>query len=140
MIALLALHGEARADAPECDVSVTTLNFPAYDPSAPFDDTGVSTISIDCNKERKLEIGLYTSDQCTQRYLRGPQNTRMNYQLYQDAGYQIVWGTKKPKCGDVVDIDEKMTAVRVTVYGRVPRQQTVVAGTYTDTVTVEVDF
>lgn len=114
------------------------MNFGVYDPSAPYDHTVASSIVVRCNKERKLEVGLITNDSCTQRYLRSVQN-RLAYNLYQDAGHSIVWGSKNPRCGET-ETTEKIVETQFTIYGAIPRLQTVQSGTYSDLVTVQVDF
>jgi len=115
------------------------MHFGLYDPSAPYDASAVGSIVVTCNKERKLEVGLITSDSCTQRYLRSAQGDRLGYNLYQDAGHSIVWGSKNPRCGETETTD-KIVETQFTIYARIPRLQTVPSGTYSDAVTVQVDF
>ena len=127
-----------NADQPECEVLAQPLRFGSYDPSAPYDTTASSTIDVQCTKARKLEVGLITNDPCTRRYMRSGLQT-LAYNMYLDSGLQIVWGSKNPRCGETAQTDSGFT-FNFTVYASIPRLQTVEAGTYVDTVTVNVDF
>ncbi len=63
----------------------------------------------------------------------------LSYELYSDAGLSTVWGNTSGT--DVVEPAAPSTAVvDYTVYASVPAQQTVSAGTYTDSVAVTVSF
>ncbi len=115
------------------------MRFPDYDPSAPYDTTAVDTFSIYCNNSRLLVISMITqNDTCNRRYLRRGLD-RLAYNLYQDAGNSIVWGSLNPICGRVLT-QAVIARADFTVYGLLPREQNVRAGTYSDSVTIEADF
>ncbi len=63
--------------------------------------------------------------------------SRLPYNLYTDASYNLVWGDKS--AGTAVVGGSAATASH-TVYGRIPRKQNVGAGVYADTVVVTVSF
>ncbi|MGB6986183.1 MAG: spore coat protein U domain-containing protein [Candidatus Aquilonibacter sp.] len=148
--AALTLGGDARAQVPvqpmqpqplpgnTCDIAVSPMRFPNYDPSVPYDTSAVDTFSIFCNAPHVLVISLITNDRCMQRYLRRALD-RLAYNLYQDAGNSIVWGSLNPICGRV-ETDSILRRTDFSVYGLLPREQNVRAGTYTDVVTIEADF
>lgn len=141
MMAGLTLGGTARAQGPPgntCDITANPMHFPAYDPSVPYDTSAVGTISITCNLPQRLVISLITNDACTRRYLRFGLN-RLAYNLYQDAGYSIVWGSLNPICGQVLTTTVVFRD-QFSVYGAIPRVQNVLAGTYSDVVTIQVNF
>ena len=114
------------------------MTFPAYDPSVPYDTSAVGTINIACNLPQRLVISLITNDACTQRYLRFGLN-RLAYNLYQDAGYSIVWGSQNPICGQVLTTTVVFRG-QFSVYGVLKRAQNVRAGTYSDVVTIQANF
>jgi spore coat protein U-like protein len=63
----------------------------------------------------------------------------LSYELHSDAGLSTVWGNTVDT--DVVEAAApSTTAVDYTVYASVPAQQSVPAGTYTDSVAVTVSF
>lgn len=63
----------------------------------------------------------------------------LSYELYSDSGLSTVWGNTSAT--DVVEAAAPSTAaVDYTVYASVPAQQSVPAGTYTDSVLVTVSF
>ncbi|MDH3740445.1 MAG: spore coat U domain-containing protein [Hyphomicrobiales bacterium] len=64
--------------------------------------------------------------------------TPVNYNMYRDAARTLNWG--ETDTVDTVDATGTGSAVLHTVYGRVPPQATPAANTYTDTVTVTVNF
>ena len=64
--------------------------------------------------------------------------TPVNYNMYRDAARTLNWG--ETDTVDTVDATGTGSAVTHTVYGRVPPQATPAANTYTDTVTVTVNF
>jgi spore coat protein U-like protein len=128
------LSGSAAA----CDITVNAMSFWIYDPSLPYDDSAVGTIVISCKGPHALQISLITNDRCTQRYLRSGSN-RLAYNLYQDPGHQIVWGSENPICGQTATTDKTREA-QFSIYGNIPRQQSVGTGTYSDVVTIQVNF
>jgi spore coat protein U-like protein len=114
------------------------MNFSIYDPSLPYDDSAVGTISVACSLPLLLQISLITNDTCNQRYLRSGAS-RLAYNLYQDSGHNIVWGSLNPICGQVLSTAAVFQS-QFSVYGNIPRLQSVGAGTYSDSVTIQVNF
>ena len=147
MTVALTLGGDARAQEPvqpqplpgnTCDIATNPMRFPNYDPSVPYDTSAVDTFSVYCNAPHVLVISLITNDRCTQRYLRRGLD-RLAYNLYQDAGNSIVWGSLNPICGRVAT-DSIFRRTDFSVYGVLPHEQNVRAGTYSDVVTIEANF
>jgi spore coat protein U-like protein len=144
-MAALMLSGPARAQleprphpGTTCDISSNAMSFSIYDPSLPYDNSAVGTIGISCNLPLFLQISLITNDPCNQRYLRSGVN-RLAYNIYQDSGHNIVWGSLNPICGQVLTTAAIFQA-QFSVYGSIPRMQSVRAGTYSDVVTIQVNF
>jgi spore coat protein U-like protein len=145
VLAALLLRCTARAqpEAPPppgttCAINANTMNFAIYDPSLPYDTSAVGTIGITCSLPLFLEISLITNDSCNQRYLRSGVN-RLAYNLYQDSGHSIVWGSLNPICGQPLNTGTIFQS-QVSIYGLIPRMQSVRAGTYSDAVTIQVNF
>jgi spore coat protein U-like protein len=63
----------------------------------------------------------------------------LNYALYQDAGYNTVWGNVAGSWLTTTAATNKQ-ARTYTVYGQIPGGQDEPAGSYTDTVVATVNF
>lgn len=112
-----------------CRVTATNLAFGVYDPFAasPLDQT--STVSITCTN---LHPYTYSVPTPTARSMAGPGGATLNYGLYNELARSTGFGAGGTGNG---------SAQSITVYGRVPAGQTLaVAGNYTDTVTVTVNY
>ena len=71
--------------------------------------------------------------------MAGGSSEFVNYELYRDAGRTQRWGNTPPT--DIVASTGTGSAQpAVTVYGRVPPQTTPSAGSYGDTITVNVTY
>lgn len=126
-----------------------TLSFGTYVPTAssPLDGTG--TFSYDCLAVLgggALTISLSAGEWGTLSQRRMASGSyRMNYQLYLDAGRNQVWGdgTNGTVVYGPVSLPVVLGHVGETriVYGRIPAGQTGVGvGTYTDNVTITINF
>lgn len=121
-----------------CHVAADPMKFSAYDPSAPYDASAVGTIAVACNTPQLMVISLITNDACTRRYLRTGLS-RLAYNLYQDSGHSIVWGSLNPICGQVLT-SAVILRSQFSIYGLIPREQNVRSGTYSDVVTIQANF
>ena len=128
---------------PECTITAANLAFGTYDPvvgnvSTALDST--STIDVYCTRTTQGTIslgnGLWFSGG---RRLRNPRPDFLNYALYRDAGRTAPWLSAAP---DVVSrtSTSKLTAMGMTVYGRVPQGQDPNIGAYSDTVQAIVNY
>jgi spore coat protein U-like protein len=70
---------------------------------------------------------------------KGPE--RLAYNLYRDAARTTVWGDFTGGTSAPTDVSPpKKEDVSITVYGRIPPGQDISAGSYTDSVTVVLNF
>lgn len=125
-----------------CAVSAQDLDFGDYDPVAatPLDET--TTISVTCTNgsdyDLLLDAGAGTGASIASRRMEDGSANQLAYSLYRDALRTQVWG-------ETIDTDTMPgtgsgAAQDVTIYGRVPAQQTAPAGDYEDIVTVTVNY
>lgn len=139
MWALLLAPGFAHA---ACSVAPTSVAFGVYSPFnvAPTDTAGTLRVSCDTATvgytlllspggagsylPRRLDGGVYT----------------LAYNLYTDALRTIVWGDGSGGTTTLSGAFALPGAIDHTVYGRMPAQQNVGAGAYTDTLTVTLNF
>ncbi len=142
-VVLAALAWPADAAA-QCSVSATGVAFGSYDVFAatPRDSTG--TVGYQCLLPLSVQITLSTGASATftpRKMVKGAE--RLNYNFYRDAGRSLIWGDGAGGTSfysGTVGALQLGTTINVTVYGRIPPQQDVSAGTYTDTITATINF
>ena len=130
--------------ANNCTISTSPLAFGAYDPvvanaSTNLDATG--TVTVACTKGATATIGLGLGSNAsgsTRRMTDGSSNF-LTYEVYQDSSRSALWGNSGAELLSPSAAPSKSTR-DFTVYGRVPSNQDVPAGSYTDTVTATVNF
>jgi spore coat protein U-like protein len=144
VVAIWALGtGAAAAQSPSCTISVSSVAFGPYSvfTTTPADSTG--TITYSCNSAAaniSISLGNGSSSTFSPRTL-GKGGEVLSYNLYRNAGRTQIWGdgtggtsvytrANPPSNGDV----------NLTVYGRIPAQQDVSAGDYSDTVSAVINF
>ncbi len=140
--AVVLLIGVPHALA-ACSISVTGVNFGAYDPMAtnPNDSTG--NVSYRCNQNDAVTISLSRGNAPTfaPRQMRSG-NEVLNYNLYRDATRSSIWGNATG--GTVVYFDPappgRNVTVTVPIFGRIPPGQDVAVGTYSDNITVTANW
>lgn len=153
--ALVLAMESARAQA-DCSVAVTgTLNFGVYAYFTPLD--GATTLTVDCrrinqapnrtvNYTIKLTSGPGSYLNRLMTHATQPGET-LGYNLYRDAARALVWGDGT--AGTVTVTGQfvhpparQQTVPPITIYGRVPANQNVVAGAYQTTapITVIVEY
>jgi spore coat protein U-like protein len=140
LMAMFAIGGRS-ASAQTCTITTTPVSFGVYDVFAttPITSTGsltyhcignVATITIWISK------GLGTTNNPRQM-VNG--NNRLNYYLCQDVNCTILWGDMGYPT-DYGPVRPGAGLVSLNVYGKIPAGQDVPAGTYTDTMLVEIDY
>lgn len=139
MLALLLFPEIAQA---ACSVAPTSVAFGVYSPLnvAPTDTAG--TLRVSCDTTTVGYTLLLTpggAGSYSPRRLAGGSYT-LAYNLYADALRTVVWGDGSGGTTTVSGAFALPGAIDHTVYGRVPAQQNVGAGTYTDTITVTLNF
>ena len=141
LFVMLVTAMEARAE--QCSVSSTSVNFGSYDVFAagPTDSTG--SVTYRCNGNTALVWIALSRGQSSSFEARTMTKgvDELDYNLYRDAARTAVWGDGSN--GTQVAFDQavpKATNVTLTIYGRIPAGQDVRAGTYSDTVSVVVNF
>ncbi len=126
-----------------CTVSVTPLNFGAYDvfDAGPRDSTAtvtykcsspVSTVTITLDRGRAPTFN-------QRQMVQGPH--ALNYNLYLDTARSLIWGdgTGGTRVYSAANPPANQS-VTVTMYGRIPARQKVRAGVYSSTVAVTINF
>lgn len=139
----ILLAGTARVDAAQCSVSTTPIVFGTYNvfSTSPVDSTG--TVSYRCNGGAHGLLVTITKGQSVTFLPRelGKGLEKLSYNLFHDAARTSVWGDYASGTSAHLDPHPPNNQnVNVTVYGRIPPGQDISAGSYSDTVTVVVNF
>jgi spore coat protein U-like protein len=141
--ALFLNEGSALAQVNICTVSATSVSFGIYDVFSATDLTSTGSVTFNCHPKGSnvrvwLSKGLNAPTNAPRQMTSGI--NRLNYDLCQDANCSTRWGdcTYPTEYGPV-DLPNNKD-VTLTVYGRILAGQDVPAGTYTDRVTVTIDF
>jgi spore coat protein U domain-containing protein, fimbrial subunit CupE1/2/3/6 len=134
--ALLSLV-PTRARAARCVITTTGLAFGSYDPFASAPVNGSGSIVVYCNGWITLayvSISAGSSGDGTARAMASGAE-RLKYNVYRDAAQTQLWSDAPPG----VPIGPGFAAV-LPFYGSIPAGQDVAVGTYTDALTVTVNY
>lgn len=124
-----------------CVITAADLDFGTVNVLSGADVDASSDISVTCTQDAAYEVGLNGGDELdvANRAMGDGATGSLNYALYSDTGRTTNWG--ETTAVDVVGGTGNGAAQTLTIYGRVPQgQSTVVAGTYTDTITATVTY
>lgn len=143
---LLLSSGTAQAQFGNCSISTTPVAFGAYDVFDPSPSYSTGNIQITCfGWLRTVSVWLSKGNgpSTLERHLVNPQVTSgqnwLTYNLYMDPGHTQIWGDPDPYSYSTV---ARLFFVNLSldIYGRIDSEQDVQAGTYTDAVTVSINF
>ena len=149
----LAILGCTQARAVDCTIAANGVAFGVYDPTltAPTDSTGNVTVRCTHSGGGASRIN-YTvslsaggSGDVARRQMRAGTAT-LDYNLYRDAARSLIWGTGTGGSGLVsgaVTVNRghfQVSEVAYPIYGRIPAQQAIATGLYTDAIVVTLTF
>ena len=131
-----------------CTISAGAMTFASYDPTAATDNDSTATLTSTCtsggaaiitmNQGTRAQVG--SSDTAPVRAMyNGNEGTPEDllYQLYSDSAGGTVWGNTDVT-GKSITADG--TAQTFTVYGRIPKSQTVTTGSFSDSILVTLNY
>ena len=131
--ALTALQGHA------CTFNVIGVNFGSYDvfSNAALDSTG--NIDVNCDSGVGYSMALTAGGGTHTQRVMNSGGHRLSYNLYTAANRAVVWGDAT---SGTVTVNGTGIGVNVNhwVYGRIPALQNAHAGSYSDTIIVELTF
>ncbi len=149
-LAALLMASPAWSILNNCSASASPVNFGGYNPlgGSPTDSTGNVAVTCQCILSICLVVGynIQLSTGSNNTYLPRAMVSganHLNYNLYTNAAHSTIWGNGTSST--VVVSDSFLlgigTATRnYPVYGRIPAGQNVTAGSYSDTITVTVNY
>lgn len=125
-----------------CILDASDLAFGNYDPTSASAVDATTTVQVTCTTGTSftvgLNAGLASGATVTTRKLQNGANL-LAYQLYSNAGRTTNWGNT-PGTDTPAATVATTTPTTLTVYGRLAALQNVPAGSYSDTVTVTVNY
>jgi spore coat protein U-like protein len=130
-----------------CSTSTSGLSFGTYDPFATLPDDATATVTVNCALfaawPGSVDISLSkgSSGNFAQRTLKNGATT-LNYNVYTTSSRNQVLGDGS---GGTLPITINFAGIlnlaqNLTLYGRIPAQQNVRVGTYTDTLIVTITY
>jgi spore coat protein U-like protein len=122
-----------------CAVSASDLAFGTYDPASATDKTGTSTVNVTCSLGTAYTVSLNNGTHAsgsTRRLAAGA--SRLTYQVYKDVGATLIFGA----IADTLGVSGIGTGVAIpsVIYGVIPKTQNVGSGSYSDQITVTIDY
>ena len=151
LISIPAFAGSATANlnvsasvSAVCTISTAPVAFGAYDPvvaNAATDLNGTGTLTVACTKGASATIDLGNGNNLSGGSRRMSSGTDfLNYSLYKDAARTQVWGTGLAGGTTYTYNSASKVATAVTVYGKVPQNQDVTVGAYSDVVLATINY
>ena len=122
-----------------CAVTASDLAFGTYDPAAATDKSGTSTVNVTCSLGTPYTISLNNGANATgstRKMAAGA--SRLTYQVYKDVAATTVFGTVANSLG--VSGVGTGAAIPAVIYGVIPKTQNVSSGSYSDQITVTIDY
>jgi len=127
-----------------CTISTVTVAFGAYDPvvtNAAADLNGTGTLTVACTKGASATIDLGVGNNLSGGSRRmGSGTDFLNYALYKDAARTQVWGTAMAGGTTLTYNSASKASTNLTVYGKVPQNQDVTVGSYSDVVVATINY
>jgi spore coat protein U-like protein len=132
-----------------CTISSTDLSFGTYDgivAHASQDLTETATITTTCTTGSSAVItmgaGHHGHYLPPSRHMKNEEsNSYLKYEIYADAGHTFVWNYDQTRMRTVTEVVGNGAPQEMTIYGKVfKNQKDAAAGSYTDTVTIGVNY
>lgn len=119
-----------------CSIAaIADLAFGAYDPASGLPDLAQTTANVTCtlltDYELTINDGLHTG-----RRMKDAGTNYLDYEVYSDVNI-TPWPSSAP---GVAGVGQGLTAVPHIIYGSIPAGQDVPAGSYSDTLTMTVEW
>lgn len=125
-----------------CVVTSNSLAFGNYNPTSASPTDATSTFDVLCTAGTSYSVGLNAGTKAgatvTTRQMSSGGNV-LSYSLYSDSSRSTNWGNT-PGTDTPSPTTAGVLPSTFTVYGRIPAQQNVQAGSYADTVTITVSY
>ena len=125
-----------------CVVTSNSMAFGGYNPTSATPTDATSTLDVICTAGTNYSVGLNAGTTAGATVLTRQMTSGANvlsYALYSDSSRSTNWGNT-PGTDTPAQTTAGVLPSTFTVYGRIPAQQNVQAGSYADTVTITVSY
>ncbi len=138
-----------QAQAAQCDVTATSINFGNYDVFSPIPVDSTASINVTCKIPSNspqaplpviISLSPGNSGSFSPRSMQSTGADTLDYNLYTNASMSTIWGDGGGSSSVQTAFVAKDMPWSATLFGRIPAQQNVRAGSYSDTITVTIDF
>jgi spore coat protein U-like protein len=140
---LAMLLWASDAGAAGCSVSTTSVDFGTYDVFDPAPNDSTGSVTLNCNGGAKnVTVAINRGGASSFALRRMRQGTeQLFYNLFVDAARTTIWGdgSSGTQTYDVGNPPNNKDET-LTIYARVPAGQDVSSGSYSDSVTVTVNY
>lgn len=150
MMVFILLAFALPAGAFNCNVNVTGLSFGGYDVFSAIPKDSAATITVTCNAPPQnpnapipvsISLSPGSSGSFGQRQLQrlgGPE--LLAYNLFTTPSFSTVWGDGSGGSQSQTNLVTRTTPWNATIFGRIPAGQNVPAGSYSDVITVTIEW
>jgi spore coat protein U-like protein len=139
------------AFALQCNVSATGLSFGSYDVFSPHPSDTTGSINVTCNPPSQnpkapiavtisLSPGSSGSFGQRQMYPLSGGGGRLYYNLYTTASFSTIWGDGSGSSATLSNNVSRDNPWNATIYGRIAPGQDAPVGSYSDVITVRIDW
>lgn len=126
-----------------CSLSTSNIGFGTYDVFAGADNDTVGTLTYSCSGSvptvsLTLTGGSYSAGSRTMS--TGGSTDKLRYSLYLDAARTRPWGDGNSGTSTYSAAPVASGSYTLQIYGRIPRNQDVITGSYQDSVTATINY
>lgn len=142
--AALVLLLAKGANAVQCNISTTPVNFGFYDLFSITDLSSTGSITVTCNNPARNPLSVTVnlnaggSGSFAQRRMSATAGGALFYNLYSDAARSRILGDGSGGSVNLSNVMSKVAPWNITIYGRIPALQNVIPGVYSDSITATV--
>lgn len=135
---LAAVPATVSAGGITCTFTTAAVPFGSYNVLATSPAYGTGSVSGHCSTNDPVTIALSAgnSGSTSQRYMKSASSATLNYNLYQTSAYALIWGTGTSAVTTTFGTAQQT----LTIYGMVPAQQDVSAGSYSDSIVATISY
>lgn len=146
-LSLVLMLATGQIHAASCSLSTTPVSFGDYNPLTVLPRDASGTLTVSCTSglleivNLNIALSAGASGNSSARHMTQAAKT-LNYNLYQDITRLVLWGSGANSQSSNLNITTILLPFNVnfTVYGRIPAQQNVAGGSYSDTITATLTF
>jgi len=132
-----------------CDVTATGLAFGPYDFLASFPTDTTGSVMVSCNIPAQnphaplavtIDLSPGISGSFAQRQMQSSGPDPLYYNLFTNPSFSTIWGDGNGGSSSQTAFVTSDTPYSAVIYGRIPAGQKVPVGTYSDVITVTIEW